>query len=273
MIVKSLDTISFDTLIVCFLEAFANYYVPMPADKNYYKQRWQAAKVDYSLSFGMFDKDKLVGFIIHAVAQREERHIAFNTGTGVIPSYRGRGIVKRIYDYALSILKNRGVTHSVLEVISENERAINAYKNVGFRICKNYPCFKGTLEKSINEAVSLKKVRYQDFDWAHLPNQQVYSWDNHYTIIKNADYSYYQLLSNAILKGYVVIKPETGYIAQLDVFDNDAITWNVLLEGISKISREVRMINVDDRLTTKIEALKLAGLENYVSQFEMDMEL
>lgn len=58
MIVKPLDTISFETLMICFLEAFENYYVQMPTDHEYYKKRWKAAKVRLDLSYGMFDNGK-----------------------------------------------------------------------------------------------------------------------------------------------------------------------------------------------------------------------
>ena len=90
MTVRNLANISFDELLSCFLAAFENYYVQMPTDKSYYKERWRLAKVDYNYSYGMFDKNKLVGFIIHAIDKRNGTLIAFNTGTGVLPSYRGK---------------------------------------------------------------------------------------------------------------------------------------------------------------------------------------
>ena len=89
MIVKNLEKIEFDIIVDCFLKSFENYYVKLPTDKNYYKNRWRLAKVDYALSYGMFDDEKLVGFIISAIDKRNGEKIAFNTGTGVLPEYRG----------------------------------------------------------------------------------------------------------------------------------------------------------------------------------------
>ena len=97
MIVKHLGHTDFNTIMACFLSAFENYFVKMPTDPKYYKQRWKAAKVNFNLSYGMFDNDKLVGFIINAIDERYGEYIAFNTGTGVIPEYRGQKIVKSIY--------------------------------------------------------------------------------------------------------------------------------------------------------------------------------
>ena len=124
MIVKKLEGIEFDRIADCFLKSFANYYVKVPTDKNYYKNRWEMAKVDYALSYGMFDGEKLIGFIINAIDNRNGKRIAFNTGTGVLPEYRGRGIVKSIYDFAIPDLKNSGITKCLLEVIIENIKAI-----------------------------------------------------------------------------------------------------------------------------------------------------
>jgi hypothetical protein len=69
--VKKLEEVKFDIIIDCFLKSFENYYVKFPTDKNYYKNRWKIAKVDFALSYGMFDGEKLVGFIINAIDNRK----------------------------------------------------------------------------------------------------------------------------------------------------------------------------------------------------------
>lgn len=101
MIVKHLGHTDFNVIMECFLSSFEGYFVKMPTDHDYYKKRWKAAKVNLELSYGMFDDNKLVGFIIYVIDEREGQLIAFNTGTGIIRDYRGKGIVKSIYDYAL----------------------------------------------------------------------------------------------------------------------------------------------------------------------------
>lgn len=271
MQVKPLNTISTDALIDCLLIAFANYFVEMPTDKNYYKNRWKVAKVDYSLSFGMFDEDKLVGFIVHAIDKRDNKHIAFNTGTGVIPEYRGQKIVSQIYDKALFILKQNNINHTILEVIDKNIAAVKAYEKVGFNICKNYKCFRGEILIANPLNFTLKKVEYSDFNWKNLPNQNLNSWDNHYTVINNGNYNYYKVFNNDELESYFVINPESGYTPQLDVIKPSEHAWERLFSAIQSIKTSIRIINIDDRLTEKINALKNAGLDNYINQFEMEM--
>ncbi|MCO6493579.1 MAG: hypothetical protein J5I98_34480 [Phaeodactylibacter sp.] len=81
MIVKKLENIEFDIIAACFLKSFENYYVKVPTDKNYYKNRWEMA-VDYALSYGMFDGENLVGFIINAIDNRNGKKIAFKAHNG-----------------------------------------------------------------------------------------------------------------------------------------------------------------------------------------------
>lgn len=64
MTVKNLEKIEFEIIIACFLEAFENYFVKMPTDVTYYKNRWKLAKVNFKLSYEMFLDGKLIGFII-----------------------------------------------------------------------------------------------------------------------------------------------------------------------------------------------------------------
>ena len=73
MEVRHLGDMDFGTIMECFLVSFENYFVQMPTDHAYYKQRWKAAGVQYELSFGMFDGERLVGFILNAIDRRQDQ--------------------------------------------------------------------------------------------------------------------------------------------------------------------------------------------------------
>ena len=245
----------------------------MPTDINYYKQRWKIAKVDFNLSYGMFDDEKLIGFIINAVDERNGTKIAFNTGTGVLPEYRGKKIVKSIYDYAISDLKMNGITKCSLEVITENCKAIKYYQSIGFEICKTLECYSGNINLKISEKVELDKGSYDTFDWNNLPNQDLYSWDFHSRTIKSGDYSYYQIIKDNLPESYFVINPKNGYLAQFEILEENKGNWNRLFNGIKNISETIKIINIDKRLSEKIEFINSIGLSKTVNQYEMEMEL
>lgn len=284
MEIRNLSKTDFDALIECFLLSFENYFVKMPIDKEYYRQRWQTAKVDYQLSYGMFDNQKLVGFIIHAIDKRDEKVIAYNTGTGVIPSHRGQKIVSSIYEYAISDLRKNGINKSILEVITENEKAIKSYQNVGFEITKRYKCFTGEL-KLENQFLEknnfeVKKVNYSDINWSELPNQNTYSWDNHFKIIKNGNYEYYQVWKKGNIESFFVINPinkHEGYIAQFEVLINEEkskkLAYQRLFSAIKEISPFIKINNIDTKFEDKINFLSSIGIENIIDQYEMEMSI
>ena len=273
MKVKTLDTIPFDTLLDCFLEAFENYFVKMPTDKSYYVQRWKAAKVDYSLSYGMFDEDRLVGFIIHAVDTRSGVKTAFNTGTGVIPEYRGQGLVKAIYDHAIPHLRQNGIPIITLEVITKNTKAVRAYEGVGFEIIKDYMCYAGEIQAVQDAPVELMKTSIKDFDLEQLPRQEYYSWDFQKETIVEGNYTVYQVMDSGKTESFFIINPDNKYVAQLDILGEDQRSWDRLFAGIRQVSPEIKIINVDGRLTDKIDYIQKHGLQNTINQYEMKLKI
>jgi ribosomal protein S18 acetylase RimI-like enzyme len=188
MVVRHLGDTDFKTIMECFLSAFDNYFVKVPTDHNFYKQRWKATGVRFDVSYGMFDNTKLVGFIINAIDNRNGEYIAYNSGTGVIPDYRGQRIVNTIYDYAILDLMKHGITKCVLEVITENVKAIKSYEGIGFEKCKYYRCFGGIISVEDLTNYALREVDFSFVDWDTIPNQELYSWDHQTRSLEKGNY-------------------------------------------------------------------------------------
>jgi len=273
MTIRSLKNTSFDDLLTCFLLAFENYYVKMPTNPDYYAQRWKAAKVNYDLSYGMFDGDKLVGFIIHAVDQRFGLKTAYNTGTGVIPAYRQKRVVNSIYDFAIPELRKNGIRKCTLEVITKNSKAIRAYENVGFKICKNYKCYTGEIATDDSNDYSLSQKMLDELNWTLLPNQNYYSWDFQKETLAKGSYEYFEIIQKDVLESFFIVNRASHLLAQFDLLKESENGWNRLFSGINQISPKIKIINVDTRLKEKIEHLSQSGLTNNLDQFEMEFSL
>ncbi len=273
MIVTNLSHLSIDVIIDCFYKAFANYFVALPTDRSYFKKRWQASKVRYDLSYGMFDKDQLVAFILHGIDERHGEKMAYNAGTGVIPEYRGRHLVKALYDFALADLKEKGMTKSVLEVITLNETAIKAYKGVGFEVSKHLKCYSGHLSTMPLKAISIREVTFPDLDWGTLPNQKSYAWDHQHYSLKAGDYRYYQVMDGQHPQSYFVINGALDSIAQWDVLASADSAWTNLFSGMSALTDAIKINNVDALLSHKVNALQQAGFTNVVDQYEMELQI
>ncbi len=273
MIVSNLAQTSVEEIIDCLLLAFENYYVKMPTDYESYKRRWRASKVNFDLSYGMFDQGRLVGFIINAVDRRNGCYTAFNTGTGVIPDYRGQGIVNSIYEQAFDDFRQMGIQKCTLEVITINEPAIRSYQRVGFEVCKNYNCYGGEIVLPFTPAFALSEIPLDQVNWNSLPDQQFYSWDFQSETIKDGDYVFYQVMYEEEPESFFIFKHDTKTIGQMDILKNTPDAWTRLFAAIQSLSISARIINVDDRLSDKIDAIKKYGLKNTVNQYEMELSV
>lgn len=273
MKIRDLTDIAFEDLIACFLKAFENYFVEMPQEIDYYKNRWEAAKVDYYLSYGMFDEGQLVGFIIHAVDYKDGKLTAYNTGTGVIPGYRGQRIVKSIYDHAIPLLRDRGIECCTLEVITENNIALRSYQGIGFTKSKTFKCYGGNIQLNPNYQVDIIEKKIGSIDWHMLPNQEYYSWDNRKESLMHSNFRYYEVVHEAVTESFFIIDLKRKYIAQCDVFIQGQDTWDRLFLGVDKLTNYFRTNNVDERLVSKVEALDRGGLENPADQYEMYLNI
>jgi ribosomal protein S18 acetylase RimI-like enzyme len=63
---------------------------------------------------------------------RDEMGRVHVVGVYLAPAYRGRGLLRRMLDEVAEWARERGVTTLALEVAKENERAVAAYRRLGF---------------------------------------------------------------------------------------------------------------------------------------------
>lgn len=270
MEVRSLQNTPLNTIVDCLLISFEDYFVPMPTQLSYWEDRFKGARVDLGLSFGCFEQEQLVGFIINGIDDHQGKLTAFNTGTGVIPSHRGKKVVDQIYDFALPILQKAGVQKCALEVVQINDRAVRVYERIGFHITKKFLCFKGQLPAA-NERLEVQAIPFSEVVTRNTPFHDYYSWDNMNAAVITADslYTTYLVRDQAGEEvGYFTMNLKNGYLAQYESFQDD---FNPLLKGISQIRREVRINNVDIERADVIIFLLAAGLDNHIDQFEMEM--
>ncbi len=270
--IKNLKETPLKDIVECLLEAFDGYFVQMPSDVAYWRKRYQGARVDFEYCYGAFDKGKLVAFIINGVDRLNGHLTAFNTGTGVLPAYRGRQLVDKIYAYAIPLLKEKGITKCVLEVIQDNARAIRVYQRIGFAIQRNLNCYKGTLSES-EQVPKIKKIDFSELQELGYPKHNFYSWDhtNDALVQLGKEYETYTVVDPANqLLGYFIINPTNGRLAQVEVETEDFAT---ITAAISQVAKEVRIVNVDDRRVDLIENLLTYGLQNTINQYEMEMDI
>lgn len=273
MEIKNLVNTPLTSIVDCLVKSFEGYFVQLPSNAEYWEERFRNARVNLKFSFGMFDQNRLVGFIINGIDNFNGQRTAFNTGTGVLPAYRGNNIVDKLYKVALPLLQEHGVTHCRLEVIEDNLRGIRVYERIGFKITRKLFCYKGEINGS-DKMLRIEKKQPGDIILYNYGDEGFYSWDHTggALIAAGKNYDTYRVYNEDQQEvGYFTINPKTGYLARIE--KSSLGTYNELTGALKQIVKEVKVNNVCETRTQLRFHLEEAGLVNFINQFEMEMKI
>jgi len=274
MEIKSLEHTPIRDIVATLNFAFSDYFIPINFTEAYVNERWTASGVDYSLSFGVFNENKLVAFIIHAINSYGETKVAYNASTGVIPSYRRQGLLTKLYETAILALRANGIQKSTLECITKNERAILAYQKVGFTIDRKYHLYKFDWEQKEIES-ELKPEMISNFsfqDFTHLQNY-LPSIENQDSFLENYKNNLTAITvseKNKIV-AYLIFHITSKRIHRLGVKENN---WNIfgeiLFSGLP--TGNYNIINIDSVNKNMHNFFKKMNFENYIDQYDMSFD-
>ena len=159
---QSLENINLEILAECFNLAFSDYAQPINFTVESLKYYLNASTVDLALSYGSFDKDELVGFILNSTGIYKNNKVVFDAGTGVVPNYRGQKVFSGLFEYACGELLKHEINHYYLEVLQSNDHAISIYRKNGFEVERGFSVLVGTLQEIVPLSFSSKPV------WQHI---------------------------------------------------------------------------------------------------------
>jgi len=277
MEIRSLKDTSLPKIVDCFNLAFSDYIVPFTVEVDQMSKRWKSCRVDYSLSYGAFDGDQLVGIIIIGVDEWQGKKTAYNSGTGVIPAYRGNRLVQQMYEVAIPEFRQNGIEQCTLEVIVGNDYAIKAYERVGFEKVRILKCFKHTDDVAVPTNEQLRLQRATKPNWELYESMQKFmpSWENMSMAITiaEADYAIWELYQDSELMGYIALKPEAAYVGQFAT--RDIANWKSIGQSLWQhalsLAPKMRTNNLDAADEKSIAILESVGMQNNIDQYEMLM--
>ena len=271
-------------MYITFLDSFSDYKVPFRLNKEQFVRKFvEKLKIDFALSAGVFEQNSMAGFIFSSINYYEGKLTAYNGGTGVRPAYRGRSLTTRMYEYLIPLFKARKVKQCVLEVLTENDRAIWVYENIGFRKAKSYKCFKYDSGK-----IRVKKpsIDLEIFTVKH-PNWHLYDRfsDHKPSFLDSTRMINDNLASETIIEthaegqciGYAIFQPAFGRISQLGIspgYRGMGVGAN-LIKYIQETSHQkiLTVINIDEEATSALEFYDQLGFTNQLNQYEMVLSL
>lgn len=282
--IRALAYEDFNQMYKAFNLSFSDYILPIKLTYEQFEKRFlQKLKIDFNLSAGAFYSNKLVGFIFTGIGSYEEKKVAYNGGTGVIPEFRGINLTRNLYNFLFPKLRENNVDACVLEVITDNERALHVYKSLGFRESKLFHCFRKDLYDGFkyeeDESKNIKILNNPDWNLFKSFSIKNPSFLDYYDVIirniSNEQIIVYE--KGNIIFGYAIYQPELGRISQLAVnkkYRRRGVGTS-LVKYMIKTSHTIAVtaMNVDSKSEDLIHFLKHLGFKNQLDQYEMYLPL
>lgn len=279
MKIKSLKNVSFTAIHETFFHAFADYGLPaMNKDKLF--QMVIRRGFNPALSFGAFDNESLVSFTLNGNGLWHKKNTAYDTGTGTLKAYRGKGLAKQIFIDSVPILKENGIDQYLLEVLQGNEVAVNLYKKQGFEITRVFNYFVG---KKSDLKIPSNRKKGIEIEEISLPNEKLAegffdfkpSWQNSFDAIKRRIHDFVVLGARVEDKfaGYIISEIDNGDITQIAVkpeFRRNGIGSALFVEILGKIpGKNFKLINTELNCDSINGFMANLGITPEGKQFEM----
>jgi len=273
---RTLNNVSIETLHEAFQNAFSDYQVEMNLPIETFKQMLQRRGHAPEISIGSFKDNRLVGFVLNGLRNLNGKTTVYDIGTGVIIDYRRQGVTSNMLLNVKEVLKQNQIEQYLLEVIQSNTSALQLYKKEGFKIRRNFSCFK--IDKKSYAPVKNHKVEHTDqMAWEQLREFWDFepSWQNSIDSVNavSKEFLYSIVYYDNTIAGYGIINKKTGDIPQIAVkkdYRGNGIGRSIVTDLIENTeSQKISTLNVDDESKCMKDFLIKLGFEPTVSQYEM----
>jgi len=277
--IKSLKGIELNTLYNAFNEAFKDYEIQLT--KSELARMLHRRGFVPELSFGAIEKNKLVAFTFNGIGLHKNIKTAYDTGTGTIEEYRGRGLATKIFEYSLPFLKQNSIESYLLEVLQHNSKAVSVYTKIGFHIEREFNYFiketEGlkTFDSQTDSGFTIAPVDLSQFKTMDSFCDFTPSWQNSFDSVnrKPEDFKILGAFKEKEFVGYCILEPKTGDITQIAVSKSHRRKGvaSLLFSEILKHNKHhsIKIVNTDVDCNSITEFLAYHGISVTGKQFEM----
>ncbi|QQE76721.1 GNAT family N-acetyltransferase [Brevibacillus composti] len=132
--IKRFPACTLDEITMAWNRGFEGYYFPITMTVETMMQRLGTEGYTSSLSVVAFADGEPVGLAASGVRTVGGKKIAWNGGTGVKTEYRRQGVGRKLMEATLDLYREEGVHLATLEAVSQNDKAIALYRQLGYEI-------------------------------------------------------------------------------------------------------------------------------------------
>ena len=271
---RLLSVADFVPLYDCFLEAFSDYQVDMRMSREQFEQRIARDGVRLEISAGAFDNEKMIGFYMNGAGLWQGKQTAYDAGTGVIPEYRGRSVAKELFPFMAPRLCQVGIVQYLLEVLSENERAVALYRKLGFVETRVLAVLRSDGPLTVVAKLPDVSIRaLEEPDWQLFES----FWDG-YPSWQNSSRAVERVVERTILGafagdkcvGYGIVFRPSGNLMQLAVareYRRRGIGSRIL--AALSPNEALKVNNIDEKLTGTLAFFEANKFKIVMKQYEM----
>lgn len=265
-----------------FAAAFADYPIRIRLAYGRFSEMLDSNCFAPGLSVGAFSGRRMVGLVLNGLRPYEGKLTAYDSGTGVLPRFRGRGVAGQMLQSVFGPLRQAGASRYLLEVLTRNEPALRLYRRLGFRPTREFLCYKAARSHPVFAApAAVRKVPVPEvladprlrafFDFAP-------AWQNSVEqIALLPDCTAWAAIVDGAPRGFGVLSAGTGVTHLLAVergFRRRGIA-SSLMAAMRPAARTemLSVLNVDTRCTDMLRFLDSHGFARSAGQYEMMKEL
>ncbi len=276
--IKTLSETSVETIHEAFIDAFSEYEVPIDMPVEKLREMMVTRDLNPDWSVGCFDAEKLVGFILTGYREKDGVKTCYDGGTGVIKAYQRKGIGEMMLKELLQLVKEKGVSRFVLEVLENNTPAINLYEKYGFAKTRKLQCFE--IEKQKLRPVPDRGFGVSVVNPATVvENEEKYNlftptWQNEIQSIINVkeNYTLVSLSCTSRVLCYGYVHKTKGDIPQIGILE-EWKNWGLEAHLIAELAKHTKsekliFLNVEEN-NYLAEVMQKLEFGNFVNQFEM----
>jgi len=122
--------------------AFSDYVVPLHLTDAQFHEIACRRGFSEDHSFLAMEGDQIAGFWFSSKPEPKMGSRAYCLSAGVIPAYRRKGLLRRLFDAVLDKHNDDKGTGLQLEVISTNEAALRGYESFGYEVVRDLNAYK-----------------------------------------------------------------------------------------------------------------------------------
>jgi ribosomal protein S18 acetylase RimI-like enzyme len=271
---RTLETTPLAVIHAAFIEAFSDSIVPFDLPFEQLDELLTRRGFVPQLSLGGFESGRLVCFTLNAMGSWNGLPTAYDTGTGVLPTHRRRGLAAEMMRSSEDLLRAAGAVQYLLEVIEANIGAVQLYERAGFETTRELQCWTLATAPEVRES-SRSTIRFASDlpgdcgDWMDVQP----SWQNTFESLARTQQPREVAIAETGSRqvGFAIAFPMTGDLPLLavdPVFRRRGVG-RALLCAVAARTSGLQIVNIDAASEPVHRFLEASGATSTIRQFEM----